>query len=280
MAETQDMDAELDGVSQTAWVLVISSAVVALILGYLGAHLSGFPLYPGWQGAMAQQYWMTRVAGLLAIIIAVAVSTRVAATLTGWGGSRLPVALGLVALAGFSVRGGTMGSVMQASGGREIFWFLTADLVVLSLVAWGCFSQRKALTGVDDAAGRPIEAGVLLQAIVIQVVVTTGLIWLLGKSYEKPQAMMTVLLASMLGVVAASTVTGQIWKGGWMVPLLIGVAGYLANAVTATGVDTGNIQGMAAGMAMPLPLDYVAMGPIGFCLGELLSGSPDAEEND
>lgn len=271
MTQADDMEESGGGIGKTQWALITASAVAALALGHVAARASGFPLYPGWQGVLIQQHWLTRVAAVAAMVVAVAVSARVAGVLTGWAEGRLAAALSLLSLAAYSARGGTMGSVMQAADGREVFWFLAGELAVMSLVAWGAFRAGRWLTGLDEPACEAPSRGVIMRSIAVQALGTVALILVLGQSYDKPQAMMTVLLACMAGAALSKSLTGYVWRSSWCVPLLAGVAGYIVNAVTSSGVEIANIQSMAAGMAMPLPLDYVALGPIGAILGEMLA---------
>ena len=272
MSEVQSIEEDHEAVGTTQWILIASSAAVSLILGNLAACLSGFPFYPGWQGALVQQPWITRIAAVLAILLSAVVCGRVAGALVGWGGRMISVSLGLLAAGAFSIRGGTMASVLQAAGGREVFWELAAELAVLGLVAWALFSMAGRVTGLAEGGKtRPGVSGNTL----VQLLVTAGVLWVLGRSYDKMQAMGAVFFASMVGAIFGS----DRWKGAWCIPLVVGMVGYIGNALSGSGLETADLRGWAGPLAMPLPLDYLAMGPLGAALGMLVFHL-DAEEDE
>lgn len=250
---------------------------VCMAAGFMAARLVGFPLYPGWQGVFAQQPVDLAGRGLVMAGLSLAAGLILAMLIAPPADLRMPAVVGATALAGFSIRGGTMGSVMQAAGGREVFWLLCGELAVLSLLLMLVMIVWRMLRSSEDRA--PGAAGTVgIGSGVVQLVATAAMVWVLGRSYEKMQALMAVLMAAGVGVWVAHLVTGHVWRWAWCVPLVVGMAGYAANGVWATGVETANIPYATKGFAMPLPLDYAAVGMLGVVLGALATRGEKDEE--
>ena len=249
------------------WALTTLALLFCAGVGYVGAAMVGFPYYRCFQGALVQQPLAGAGGGLVGMVGVVLVGVQIAKSLTERIHLRMGFCIGMVSLLGFSLRGGTVGSVMEAAGGSEIFWALAGELLGLTILTAGVYAvyyRGHKPAGQDDAT--KLAMGVLAQAVTVAVVML-----ILGKSDQKLQATMAVLAASTCGSLAGLAVAGRVWRYGWCVPMAVGVAGYLVNAMTATGVDTADLKGGAVGLAMALPLDYVAMGPVGTLLGEIIA---------
>ena len=67
-----------------------------------------------------------------------------------------------------------------------------------------------------DAKPRHSMAGAVgsvgLNSAVVQLLATAALMWILGRNYQKPQAIGSVLVAAGGGVWVAHLVTGHIWR--------------------------------------------------------------------
>lgn len=172
--------------------------------------------------------------------------------------------MGMFSLAGFSLRGGTMAGVIQAIGGRETFWLLAVELAVFGLISAGAFAWAGRMAR-DDKAVNPSGGA---YAGMIQVLAAAVVIWLLGKSYQKGQAVGCVFIAGMAASWVSYIVTGSTWRYGWSVPLIVGVFGYVACALW--GSTSPVVMGNVDAFAIASPLDYAAFGPVGVILGEIL----------
>lgn len=271
-------DQHVSGLGVMGWLVLGVVAAACAGAGNLAAKVSGFPYYPGWQGVFVQQPTAIIGWGAAALLLVLVLGVRIGVSVARPLDARIGAALGAMVLVGYSLRGGTMGSVMQAADGREVFGRLAIELGALSLLVISVFVLRGFLGGrryeqVDDGSGPAtwLAAGV-------QLAVYTALVVLLGQSNLKAQAMMTVFGAGVLATMAAETLTGRIWRFGWVIPLVVGVAGYCLVAELGRGVEIAVVQGWLAGFSSPLPLDYAALGPAGIMLGKLLSGNKAAPE--
>lgn len=256
-----------------SWVGMVRLAAavgISTAIGYYAARLVGFPLYPGWQGAFAQQPLDVAMWGLAGVVASLFVGLIVALIVAPPVDMRMPAVVAATALVGFSIRGGTMGSVMQAAGGREVFWLLAGELAVLTVLVVLIVAIWRGLRGhAGEIAGAIGSVG--LGSGGIQLLATAGMLWVLGQNYQKPQALMSILFAAGIGTWVAHFVTGHIWRRAWVVPMIVGIAGYVINAVWASGVEVATIPAATRGFAMALPLDYAAVGALGVVLGTLVA---------
>ncbi|GEM_PF-4488290 len=238
--------------------------------GFIIARVVGFPLYPGWQGVFVQQPVHIAAMGLAGAVVSLLLGLIVSLIIAPPVDMRMPAVVAATALLGFSIRGGTMGSVMQAAGGREIFWLLAVELAVLTLLVMLIAVTWRALRGsANEAPGAIGTVG--LGSGGVQFLATAAMLWVLGQNYQKPQALLSVLFAAGIGTWVAHFATGHIWRWAWVVPMIVGIAGYVINAVWATGVDVATIPAAMRGFSAALPLDYAAMGALGVVLGTLVA---------
>ena len=252
----------------TIRLLIAMGACTAV--GLVIARLAGFPLYPGWQGTFTQQPMGIAVMGFAGAVGSLLLGLIVALIIAPPVDMRMPSVVAATTLLGFSIRGGTMGSVMQAAGGREVFWLLALELAVLTVLVMLIAAIWRGLRGAANAApGASGKAGLTSGAA--QLLVTAGMLWVLGQNYQKPQALLSILFAAGIGTWMAHFATGHIWRWAWVVPMIVGILGYVVNAIWATGVDVATIPGATRGFAMALPLDYAAVGALGVVLGTLIA---------
>jgi hypothetical protein len=149
-----------------------------------------------------------------------------------------------------------------------------ALLLIMAVVIWRAVRR---MGGADSPpAGVGGSAG--LGSAAVQFLVTMAMLWVLGRNYQKPQALMAVVLAGGIGVWAAHLATGHIWRWAWMVPIVAGIVGYAINGIYATGVETATIPYKTLGFAIALPLDYVAVGALGVVLGTVVADGETEEE--
>lgn len=249
-------------------LLIAMGACTAV--GLVIARFVGFPLYPGWQGTFAQQPLDIAAMGFAGAVASLLLGLVVALIVAPPVDMRMPAVVAATTLLGFSIRGGTMGSVMQAAGGREVFWLLALELVVLGVLVMLVAAIWRGLRGTANQA--PGATGTIgLGSGGVQLLVTAAMLWMLGQNYQKPQALLSVLFAAGIGTWVAHFATGHIWRWAWVVPMIAGIIGYVVNAIWATGVDVAAIPAATRGFAMALPLDYAAVGALGVVLGTLVA---------
>jgi len=190
---------------------------------------------------------------------------------------------GCIGLAIFSLRSGTMQSVLfEAGGSAHIYWKLMVELLCLAaveLAIWNLLimvsqpatsaghssTESAAKPGSGASPGWPMG----LAATGVQMISTAVFLSIFCQAATKNQAMAAVLIGSLLGTMLAyllAPVRQSVWY--WIGPLLVGLIGY---GLAATGFDRnlaiGTPTGTWAAIAMPLPVDYASMGTAGAILG-------------
>jgi len=249
------------------WTVFVIVAALAAGIGGVVARLAGFPYHPGQQGVLIQQPYPLAAMALLGMVISVLIGARLGLTLMHPIDSRVGAALGLLALGGFALRGGSMRTVLHASEGAYVYWLLAGELLLLSLLAVGVYVIRFGLGGINNprpAATKDVPA-IMLQAGIFGV-----LMLILGQSVAKGQAVLSIVVAGMLSTIFTRLLIGRVSVHGWTVPLAMGLLGYLLNAMFAGDVEIAQLSSPAKGLGIAAPLDYAAFGPIGVLLGELL----------
>jgi hypothetical protein len=258
-------DGPIEALGAIGWTRLACAGGLALLIGYTGGDLAHFPLYQGEQGSFFQQPWATAAAGAVAGLACMLVAYVVTMPVIPRAERSLSPAAGAMAWAGLSLRGGTMASVLQAADGSRIYWLL---LVGGIFAIHFRFVAEDAQPPQKESRKRLADADIL-KSIAVQAGVTLVMMLVLNQTYWKGQVLAGVCLASLVGAWVAYVATGCLWRQAWVVPIAVGMVGYMVNALTATGIDTANIDSIAPGLGMPLPLDFVAVGPIGVLLGEI-----------
>lgn len=260
-------------------ILAIACTVCALLFWFAGRWF-GIPQHEGYevslalQPAAASDLLLTGVVLFLATTIATAIagSVRFDAGLFG-------AAVGLAAL---SARGGPMRYVTQAAGGPNVFYAMAAELLILAAMLglawfglWLLYRQGR-LTGDalrDGLKDQPHSMTDRLLALGTQAGATAVLVLLLARTDEKKQVLAAVCAASFLATLLAYTVSParpSVWF--WAGPVVVGVIGYLAASFAWDSTPTaawksGQLGGLLAPLARPLPLDYASLGTAGAIMG-------------
>lgn len=257
------------------WVRMLCAIGVALALGYHAAKLSGYPLYPGFQGILAQQPFTTAAAAALAGSAAMILAYAAARLLLPAEYRQTVPAVAAVAWAGLSTRAGSMTSVLQAAPGREVYWYMAGELALLGFILTLVVIFDSYLANLSSApsptGNKPATVSAVRTSIIAQFAATVILMLLLGKSSEKGQSFGTVLFASLVGTWAAFQTAGCLWRQAWAVPMIAGLLGYLFNGMAATGLEIGAVNSIASGLGIASPMDYVGVGALGVAFGEIAS---------
>jgi len=179
-----------------------------------------------------------------------------------------------LAMAGLSLRGGTMQSVLfDANGRQSVFYTLAGETLLLAAILVGIWLMLMLISRrISPPAPLlpPTELnGYRLGTLLVQIAATAVIIELLALSEAKNQVLGAIFLGSLIGAMAAYfsfPSRSAFWH--WLGPLLVGTIGYLLAARNAvTGTATGNLEGLLAPLARPLPLDYASVGPAGAIIG-------------
>ena len=276
MVKTMNTEQGVNIPAWTGWVLMGSLAALCLFVGNLIGSLTGFPYYDGYQGSLTQQPLSIALLSLLVITLATMLMLRINMIWIVVLDARMAASLSLVTIAGLSMRAGGMRSIMQAAGGPQLFWWLAAELSILLVVVCLVNVAAFALTSSKPAA----RASTDWSAAGIQAAIFALAMWILGQSPLKAQGVWSVVASGILAGFLTHLLIGRTWRWSWGIPLVVGIVGYVANALTATGVDVAKLSGPVAGLALASPLDYAAAGPLGMMLGELLTREHHDADDD
>lgn len=238
----------------------------------LGSHWMGVPDLPNFDGSLL----LSPRAGsdLLAVTALLVVATLAGTVLAGAVRFEAGLFAGCLGLAIISLRSGTMQTVLfEANGASQVYFTLSGELLILSailLLLWtlhwmaGRASFVKPMP--EDSRGDAIESTHLvgnIAALITQALATSFILLLLCQTEAKNQVLASLVVASWLGTSIAYMsfpTRPSIWY--WTGPLLAGFVGYLlAASGQNTGLEIGNPQGLFAGLARPLPIDYASIGP-------------------
>ena len=205
--------------------------------------------------------------GAAGAIAAAVVGVLLLGSVRPYGGV-LGASFGLLALA---IRGGPMTFVMQAATGKSVFVRLTVELVLLAgvlVTAWWVGERLRPARVVpvdpddddahDDRGPVPIHQTAL--ALGVSTFVCGAVIYLLGQSDDKAQALAAVGIGAYLGTWAACQVgpaRAAAWS--WASPLVVGTVGYLL-ATWMPGADW-RVDFVRQPLATVTPLDYASIGP-------------------
>ncbi|MGD0141417.1 MAG: hypothetical protein ABSD28_21365 [Tepidisphaeraceae bacterium] len=252
--------------------LAVAVGVSCLIFAAASRYFE-LPILPGYDGSILCQ--PSPVSAFAVVAVALAVATLVGTVLAGavrFEAGLFAAAFGLMA---FSLRCGTMQSVLLEAGGNEaVFVRLAVELLILGIFLGGMWALLLRLA--RAAHGRPStpqlnRSGLLnnLTATVAQTISTGIFMFLLCQSEAKYQALAAIGIASWLGSMIAykyAPTRPSIWY--WTGPLLVGLIGYMLAAMGQdTNLNIGSPAGTFAAFARPLPVDYASLGTAGAILG-------------
>ncbi len=257
-------------------MLVVSLLCYAVYRGLAG--IVDFPSAPGFTGSLLAG--PSAVLVLVFVIFAIALSLIVGAIAAALIQDEAALFCCCVGLAGISIRAGTIRPVLQYSAGPTVFVALAIEVVCLSaavVAGWVGLRFVLAMLGTDA----PVEASTLgsnelvnptlqdrLTTTGIQVLVMAIVEMILVQSDTKAQALAGVGVAGFLGALAAYKFT-NVAEVIWYLPgpAIVAVIGYgLAFAGSAASAS-GDLHGMFATLARPVPLDYAGVGIAGVLMG-------------
>lgn len=267
---------------QRARILLLIGSILCFCLNFWAAGFFGIPIRPGYNGSLFLQ--PSPIFALIIIACLLNAGMLIGTAVAGMIRFNAGLLIGTLALAAFSIRGGSSRSTLFAGlstvGSPQLFLRFLFELTVLTVLVGQCWLVLRRLHAagtLKDREGSPVltpaESAQETSGILIQLIVTAVGILLLAQSDAKQQVLAAVFIASFGGsAISHSTFSTGPRSWYWLPPLLVGMAGYLIAYVTPpAGVATANLSGLTAALARPLPLDYASMGPAGAILGHWMS---------
>lgn len=258
--------------------LFLLAVVCCICMTWFGSRAAGVPYYPGFQMALFQQPSIGLTLGVITILAIL--GAIVGELIAGGIREEAGFAAGLLGLLGLSLRGGTIRSVYQAATSPAVFGQLAAELAIYAVFAAVLWLALRWFVGSAMAPAflrrqqplhRPAAAMAAL-SILCQTVACVLLMYLIGRSDAKWQAIGSVAAASILSTMAVrmtfSLPNPAVY---WPAPLLAGIIGYLAGHWDPAGLETADLTGRFASLARALPIDWFAAGPAGAIIGYWLS---------
>jgi hypothetical protein len=256
--------------------LAQAGLILAVIAGCavygLGSRWMGVPYLPNFDGSLLLS--PSAFSDSLAIAVLMLVATLVGTFLAGSVRFEAGLFAGSLTLAIISLRSGTMQTVLfEANGSASAYYTLCGEIIVLSvmlLLLWSLLwyaGKAKFVKPVpEELRPHPLEDTPLagnVAAMVTQALVTALAMLFLCQSEAKNQALASLAISSWVGAAVAYMcfpTRPSVWY--WTGPLLCGLVGYvLAGSGQIPGLSIGDPQGIFAGIARPLPIDYASVGP-------------------
>lgn len=251
-----------------------SGSIAGLLLMYGLCKTMHVPLEFGMTGSLlGQPGWM---AALLVGVITLVGGAVLASIFTAWIYYEGGLFCAGIALAGLSIRIGTMRYAIFHTGRASLF--LTASVELLILAA-GLFVSWMILRGMSQVGllvaevrldpaepDRSLDQKLLSTAAQVALMIVGML--LLCQTDTKAQTIASVGLSAFLGALGAHYFLPNrpsIWF--WIAPIIVGLLGYLIQYFNPGDLSIGDVRGFFAPLARPIPLDYAGIGTAGSLLG-------------
>ncbi len=265
--------------------LFLLAVVSCMSMTWFGSRAAGVPWYESFQMSLFQQpsaAWTLGVIAVLAIL-----GTIVGQLIAGGIREEAGFVTALLGLLGLSLRGGTIRSVYQAAQSPAIFHQLATEMAIYAVLAGILWFALRFVTGSPSAPAflrqpqhreKSSPLPIVATSILCQTVACLLLMYILGRSDTKGQAIGSVVVASLLSTMAVRMLFPLPGSAiYWPAPLLAGIIGFLANGLDPASLEIADLSGRFAPLAQALPLDYLAAGPsaaiIGYWLSEGWTGS-------
>lgn len=261
---------------QRSRILLWTGVIVCTLIFWIGGAYFDVPLLPREAGSLLAQpapVTSTMIAGILLLACVI-----VASAIAGSQQFEAGLMCATVGLAALSMRAGPMRETLFLANGPAIYLRLAVELAILfAFVAAGFlivvalgqvrFVKHELPVSDSDDVDEPLDQRLL--ALLTHVVVMAMLMMLLCQSDDKAQVLASVGVSSILAALAAHQFVAT-RPSTWFFagPLVVGVAGYLLTYFGgAPGWKVGQVRGMFAPLARPLPLDYASFGTAGAIIG-------------
>ena len=250
----------------TRLVIWGGGALAMTVFWYVGNWFS-IPRLRGFSGSLLEG---SAVLNLLVVAIVYLAIVAIASVLAGAFKPGLGVFAASFGLAAISIRGGTMSDLLRDSSSNVYVMLLVETLMLAIIVAVGAgvqaFLVRKPpIKVVEEEDEQPNLMSKLL-SVGVQTGVTVLLVWLLGSSDSKGQAVAAVGIASVVGTLAAdNALPVGLTPLAVIAPFIAAIIGYAWASLNPTGTNPANP------LATALPLDYASFGVAGSMLAHWIS---------
>ena len=240
--------------------------VVSILLAWFASRLFGVPASLHRAGILLQQG--SGIVAILVVLFVFAASAVLSSVITG----RISYDAGLycacAALATFSVRLGPTRFAMFAAMAIELLLLFAGVIGVWLLL------HRTSKTGLlppeilpdPNEEDEPLDQKLL--ACAAQSVMMIILLMVVVQYDDKVQCLASVGVAAYLATLGAYQFIPtfpSIWF--WTGPLIVGLVGYVMQAISHPYWTIGDTGGFFAALARPQPLDYASLGVAGALLG-------------
>jgi hypothetical protein len=181
-------------------------------------------------------------------------------------------AIGLVVI---PARGGTIQDALLNAGTSSLHISLAIETALLGAIVVGTYLLMQiarpgyVLAPLQSSDADPDTTSDRVTVVVAQAVSTLVMLMIICQSAEKGQTLAGVCLGAMLAAMfmhQTYSVRGAVWYiSGTM---LAGVVAYLYTGLfSPAGFEIGEVRGLLAGAARPLPLHYASLGIAGAIFG-------------
>ena len=255
------------------YLAATSACCVALSYGI--SHLLGWPTFLKHEAGFLAG--ASPIQGMVAVLLAMFLCVLPATLLLGklrYDAGLFSACIGLAAL---SNRGGTIAMQLRSAGRSSIYITLSIETILLLgvlVVAWQLLSllTRRGWLAPEPPALEGEEAFDFTQALIatlIQAAISAILLMVLVQADNKKQVMASVLVASLIGALAAHQVSPlRVSVPYWIGPFIVALIGYLW-AIKSPG--HWQIGTPANPLAAASPLDYASLGTAGAIFGYWIS---------
>ncbi len=274
MDGTHTPDEHLDD-SDASWLLsslltrliVWGSAAIAFAIYWHVGEWFSIPFLRGYSASLLEG---AAISNLLVVAVVYLAIVGVASILAGGFKPGLGVFAASFGLATISCRGGTVSALLRSSNSNAYVMLLLETVLLAALVASGVaiqmFLVRKPPIKVVEEEDEQPDLMAKLLSVGVQTGVTIVLVWLLGASDNKGQALAAVGVASLLGTLAADNALPiGLTPLAVIAPFVAAVIGYAWASMNITGTRPANA------LATALPLDYASFGVAGTMLAHWIS---------
>jgi hypothetical protein len=264
---------QLWGTSSTrSKILVGTASAFAFVLCWWAGKFFHVPTFKGFSASLlTQPAWLTSV---LIVAVTFAICAGIGMLIAGRVRPDAGVVVACLGWLAFTTRGGPMRTTLQSDPNPGLFLILIVEMIILAIIASVVAAtvrylrQTRELEEVVESELEHHEVSIAYKvtALIFQTVVMGVIVWLLGQSDLKPQALLSVGIAAFTATALAGEAFDSKRMDFWYFtgPTVVAVVGYLLAFFDPGGIRIGYID---QPLARAMPLDYASAGYAGAILG-------------
>lgn len=253
-------------------ILLTLASIGAYGLWYIIAQLVQMPVKPHeWASIISGGPWI----GIPALALGMVMIAFLATLLMGrirFEAGLFCCAIGLVVI---PARGGTIQDALLNAGTSSLYISLAIETAIVGAIIVGTYLLIQiakpgfVLPPLRSSDEDPDTTSDRVTVVIAQAVCTLVMLMILCQSSDKGQTLAGVCLGAMLSAMfmhQTYVVRGAIWYiAGTM---LAGAVAYVFTGLfSPSGFEIGEVRGLLAGAARPLPLHYASLGVAGTIFG-------------